>query len=283
MGIPGLDGNEHPHARRDWGPLDRIVQAAERHGDHLLVSLGNQAGDCDDAHWKDSAWYRGGYRTLYGGDGYTVATTSYWDWVHEIVNRYKSSQAIAMWEPVNEPEATECDAGSRCDPAHLHCPDQQAAAAALRSFFDVVGQEIKRIDPSHLVESGALGGPQCGWADSLYETVHASPGIDVASYHDYENAVMSPFLKLRLQQAGALGKPLIVGELGVLGGGDGSSGCVTLADRRQAIDAKIRAQFDAGVDAVLMWDWVPDPRPGMCTYDIGAADPAQQLLRTEGG
>jgi mannan endo-1,4-beta-mannosidase len=282
-GFQGSMGtNIHTHAR-DWGPLDRVVQAASRHGDRLLVSLGNQAGDCDDGHWKDSAWYRGGYRNLYPGDGYTIATTSYWDWVHEVVSRYKSSPAIAMWEPINEPEATECDAGSQCVPPHLHCPDQQAAAAALRSFFDVVGREIKRIDPNHLVESGALGGPQCGWADDLYQTVDASPGIDVASYHDYESAVLSPFLKLRLQQMARLGKPLIVGELGVVAGGNGAGGCATLAARRDAVDAKVRAQFDAGAASALMWDWVPDARPAMCTYDIGTSDPLNTLLRTEGG
>jgi mannan endo-1,4-beta-mannosidase len=281
-GFQGSMGtNVHTHAR-DWGPLDRVVQAASRHGDRLLVSLGNQAGDCDDAHWKDSAWYRGGYRNIYPGSGYTIATVSYWDWVHEVVGRYKDSPTIAMWEPINEPEATECDAGSNCVPPHLHCPDGKAAADAMRSFFDVVGREIKRIDPNHLVESGALGGPQCGWVDDLYETVHASPGVDVASYHDYESAVLSPFLKVRLQQMAHLAKPLIIGELGVVAG-DGAAGCPTLTARRETIDAKVRAQFDAGATSVLMWDWVPDARPTMCTYDIGASDPLHTLLRTDGG
>jgi hypothetical protein len=282
-GFQGSMGTNIHTRARDWGPLDRVVQAADRHGDHLIVSLGNQSGVCDDGHWKDIDWYRGGYRNVYPGDGYTIATTSYWDWVREIVDRYKSSPAIAMWEPVNEPDATDCDAGSNCDPAHRHCSDQQASAAALRGFYDVVGREIKRIDPVHLVESGAPGGPQCGWVDDLYQTIHASPGIDVASYHDYESDALSPFLKLRLQQAARLGKPLIVGEAGTLAGGDGSAGCPTLAARRQAIDAKVRAQFDAGVGAVLLWDWVPDARPAICTYDIGASDPLQQSLRTEGG
>ena len=70
-----------------------------------------------------------------------------------------------MWEPINEPEASDCAPGLNMDACYpqLRCPDARAASAALRGFFDVVGREIKRIDPNHLVESGALGGTQCGW------------------------------------------------------------------------------------------------------------------------
>ena len=34
---------------RDWRPLDRVIDAAERHGVLLVASLGSQHGSCDDA------------------------------------------------------------------------------------------------------------------------------------------------------------------------------------------------------------------------------------------
>ena len=272
--------NAHTGAR-DWSGLDRVVSAAQRHGQHLIVSLGNQAGNCDDGHWKDRAWYEGGYRTLYSGDGRTVATVSYWDWIHEIVNRYRASTAIASWELVNEPEASDCVAGtmSGCY-AHLRCPDEGGAASALRSFVDVVGGEIKRIDPNHLVESGAMGGGQCGWVGSDYSMVHASAGVDVASYHDYApDQVVAADLAERLAQASALDKPIIVGELGIQAG-DGIAGCPPLAERRDRAQAKVAAMLAAGAAGVFVWDWVPDPSSTTCTFDVGAGDPILGLLRT---
>jgi hypothetical protein len=275
--------NPSTHAR-DWRALDRVINAASRHGDHLVVSLGNQAGDCDDGHWKDAAWYRGGYRNVYPGDGYSIATVSYWDWVHEIVSRYRSSTAIAMWELVNEPEASDCAAGyasSNCW-AHLRCPDSGAAAAALRDFFDKVGTEIKRFDSNHLVESGALGGSQCGWTGDNFTAVQASPGIDVMSYHDYwYNQVLAPELSTRLQQAHTLGKPLLIGELGIPSS-DTAPGCIGAARRRDLVTQKAQAMFGAGAASILLWDWLPDPS-STCTYDIGPGNPVLSALRTDQG
>ena len=72
---------------------------------------------------------------------------------------------------VNEPEASDCLPGYAGDcSSHIQCPNPASATAALRSFVDVVGGEIKRIDPNHLVESGALGGTQCGWAGSSFSS-----------------------------------------------------------------------------------------------------------------
>jgi len=267
----------------NWAPLDRVVAAASRHGLRLIVSLTNQSGDCDDGHWKDVAWYEGGYRTLYPGDGTTILTMSYWDWVQQIVTRYRNSPAIGMWELVNEPEASTCAPGySRgyCM-GHLSCPDESVSAAALRSFYDTVGAEVKALDPNHLVESGSLGGDQCGWSGADAAYIDASPGIDVASYHDYTaDEVITPELQDRIDESQALQKPLIVGELGVAAGGDGTA-CPTLAGRQTLVGTKVDAMLGGGASAVLFWDWVPNPAT-TCTYDIGAGDPVLGLLRASG-
>ena len=36
------------------------------------------------------------------GAGYTPI--SYWTYLQDIVNRYKNSPALGMWEPISEPE-----------------------------------------------------------------------------------------------------------------------------------------------------------------------------------
>lgn len=278
-GFQGSMATNPETGARDWSGLDRVVAAAQRHGQHLIVSLGNQSGDCDDGHWKDRAWYQGGFRAVYPGDGRTVASVSYWDWVQQIVTRYRDSNVVAIWELINEPQASECAAGamSGCY-GHLQCPNEGSAAAALRSFVDVVGAKIKRIDPNHLVESGSLGGDQCGWAGTDYAMVHGSPGIDVASYHDYAlDQVVPGDLGERIGEATGLTKPIIVGELGVRAG-QGLPGCPSLIDRRNLIQAKVAAMLSAGAASVFLWDWVPDPDASTCTLDVGTADPLMTLL-----
>jgi mannan endo-1,4-beta-mannosidase len=279
-GFQGSMATNPTTGAREWRPLDRLVAAAARHGQLLVVSLGNQAGNCDDGHWKDKAWYRGGYRAVFSGTGSEHATVSYWDWVHEIVGRYRDSTTVAMWEPMNEPEASDCAPGLSMDAcyAHLRCTDTPSASAALRDFFDVVGREIKRTDPNHLVESGALGGTQCGWTGKGGARIHASPGIDVTSYHDYvPEQVLPTELAARLREARSLDKPLLVGELGVESS-DGSGDCLTLAARLDRVRAKTDAMLAAGVAGALVWGWVPDPQPG-CGYDVGPGDPVLGALR----
>jgi mannan endo-1,4-beta-mannosidase len=268
--------------KRDWTGIDRVVDAAARHGQRLVLVLGGNNGIGEDGHWKDRSWYGGGYRLRFNEDARTPQTTSYWAYVRDIVRRFRDSRAVAVWEPVNEPNAIDCDPGVHgpaCAESGNWSCDHDRATKALRSFFDHVGQEIKRIAPNHLVGSGFVGGAECGVAGNRYRYVHASPGIDVASYHDYwaDKPLSSSELKDRLSLARALGKPLMIGEAGMRAR-DGRSDCTSTASRRNRIRDKLRAQFPAGVSGFLVWNWVPAPDPG-CTFDVGPGDPIMRLLR----
>ena len=225
----------------------------------------------------------GGYRTSYDDDHTGMTSAPYWDWVHQIVTRYAASVAVGMWEPVSEPEASECPLrtdGPRCS-GHQVCPDEAAAASALRSFFDAVGAEIKRLDPAHLVESGLLGSGQCGASGLDYASFNASSGIDVASVHDYgadDQALPGDQWNgeaLRVRQMDALGKPLIVGELGIRAANEG--GCASLGTRGEEIRAKVDGAFAVGIRGVLVWNWVPHVAPG-CTFDFSWNDPLASAL-----
>ena len=261
--------------------IDRIVASAEKHGQKLVMTLANQwAHGCGETA-KTEWWYAGGYRQVVTDGTATGQQTnklSYWDYVRTIVARYANSPAVGMWEPLNEPAAD--DANYNCSPT---------AAATFRTFFDQVGGEIHRLDPNHLVSSGLLGSGQCGAREGQYETLHQSPGIDVASYHDYgpDDQPMPGDqwngLQVRLTQMARVGKPLFIGEVGIKAR-DGVSGCLTTAGRRDKFKAKMNAQFSAGVVGFMPWVGVKPNSRTSCTDDFGfdieqGQDPTLTLLR----
>ena len=278
----GAMATNHETNQRDWRPLDRVMAAAERHGIVLIVSLGSQHGNCDDGRWKDVAWYEGGYRDLGTGDGYSKAIVPYPDYVREIVTRYRTSPAVGMWEPINEPEASTCGPGLAMSHCYddLTCPDPARSTAALRSFFDGIGALIRSIDADHLIESGSIGGGQCGWAGSGFGTIGASAGIDVTSFHAYAGSV-SDLRELgdRVATSDALGKPLVVGEMGLPAGATG--GCASRTDRTRVMRESVDAMFGLGVDGIALWNYGLDVAPG-CSYDIGPVDPVLGLLHGAG-
>lgn len=269
----------------DWTGIDRVFRSAEANNQKLIVSLGSQHGTCDDGHWKDKAWYDGGYKELINKGKYPIVY-SYLDYIRLAIERYKDSSALGMWEYLNEPEVSECKSpytGEACI-SYLSCPDNTAASNSLRSFFDNVGTEILRIDPNHLLETGILGNGQCGHQGTAYQYVHDSPYVDVASYHDYSNAsVTMPGdqwngLALRISQMNTINKPLIIGEAGIEAS-DTVSSCMKNLQRKDAMKAKMDSMFTAGVVGFLPWDWVPS-LSGECDHDFGASDPLMNLLRT---
>jgi hypothetical protein len=200
--------------------------------------------------------------------------------MQDIVNRYKGSPALGMWEPISEAEASTCPLQYQptgCS-GHQSCPDESAAASALRYFFDTVGDEIHTLDPDHLVESGLLGGDQCGIVNGDFATVSASPGIDVLAYHDYYGPTPPGSAgwradQLRVNQALALNKPIIAGEVGIEAGT--GPGCVNLVERDTEFAAKLQAFVLAGGSGSLLWDWTPD-LASACSLNIGPTDPAME-------
>lgn len=265
----------------DWSGIDRVLTTAKKYKQKVILSLGTQSGTCDDGKWKDSTWYQGGYKNVYNSSGLTPL--SYWDYIQKIVKRYKNSQALAMWELINEPEASDCVnyTGVNCY-QHQLCPDHKKAALILRKFFDTVGGKIKSIDPNHIIESGLIGTGQCGSDNQYYAYVNQSPAIDVASYHDY-NDVNSPMpgdqwngLAVRLNQMKSINKPLIIGEDGILAQKLGGS-CLTLEERKDKIKAKMDSMFKAGIAGFLLWNLstIPDT---ICNYDISGDDPLVKLI-----
>jgi hypothetical protein len=271
----------------DWAPLDRVFAAAAANGQLLIPVLTDQGGTCDGDHWQDPAWFDGGFTQVFNSsadsDGLGLNPLSYWNYLQQIVNRYKGSPALGMWEPISEANAATCPFSVETDgTGGCTCPDESVAAQSLRHFFDVVGGEIHALDPIHLVESGLQGGGMCGTQGSDYGYVSASPGIDVMSYHDYYGAA-EPLggppgngIQTLLQEAAALGKPIIGGEVGLMAG---SGACMSDSVRARDAVTLARTQIAAGSSGLLWWDWMPNyTQP--CNWDIGAGDPLISALST---
>jgi hypothetical protein len=269
----------------DWRGIDRVVNTAQLHNIRLILVLGDQSGTCDDGQWKDLAWYNSGYTQSAKNVSKNKSPLPYLEYVKAIVTRYKDSEAIAMWEPINEPEVSECKSaqGSECYNKQS-CPDEAQAAKSLRTFFDTVGKTIKNIDKNHLVSSGVIGDGQCGASYEDYKYVHQSSGIDVASFHDY-NRDNQPLpgdewngLKKRLEQMQSIGKPLIVGEVGMKAANN-SDKCINLVQRRDKLKNKMDAQFTAGIAGFLPWDLTLGISE-ICNFDIVQADPTILMINS---
>jgi mannan endo-1,4-beta-mannosidase len=260
--------------KTDFSAIDRVVAAAKAHHDYLVFALSDQAGTCDDGHFHNAAWYAGGYNRTYDDNGRGYATTmSYLKWVKTVVTRYKGNHTVAIYEPVNEPEASNCNAGltgSACF-GHNTCPSN--ATSVLRTFFDTVGRAIKTISPSALVSTGVIGGTQCGIAGTGFRTVSASKYVDITTFHDYTAAkpAMPSTLLARIRLAAGLSKSFLFDEAGINGTTSGS-GCASLANRAAAFVAKAKAAHKAGADGYVPWNFAPTPS-ATCSYDIAPGDP----------
>lgn len=260
-------------ATQAFTTIDRVVAAAERANQKVILVLADQWANCGET-FKTESWYAGGYKTVVNNGtvlGAAMAKLSYWNYVQAIVSRYANSPAIGMWEPVNEPSARTYSGG----------PCSTTAATTLRSFFDAVGGEIHRLDPNHLVSSGLQGQGQCGAVSGQYQTLHESPGIDVGSVHDWWPE-LAPIpgdqwngMQVRINQMAAVNKPLFVGEVG-MNASDTVPGVMTLTQRRDMFKAKMDAQYPAGIVGVI--PWYRSKVVSELNYKIADNDPTLALL-----
>ncbi|AZG44582.1 beta-mannosidase [Gordonia insulae] len=254
-----------------FGPMDKVFAAAARHDQLVLPVLAAGDGACESGQLKQRDWYVSGWRTEIAAGGMTFE-----QWMRTAIRRWKNSPALAGWELVGEPEPSICTDESCAWQTRLCPPD---SAMVLRSFFDSAGGRAHRLGGDGLVWSGLAGGGQCGTAGPEYQFVGASRGLDVLDYHDYgSDGVPLPGdqwngLAERIRQARAVGKPLVVNEIG-----QNAGSCTSLEQRAADFRRKVDGQRKAGTAAALFWAFVPDPRGEQCTYDIGPDDPTFDLV-----
>lgn len=239
----------------DLARFEEVVAAARRHGQRLMVALTDAHGHCGTDR-KTEEWYAGGFRK------------DYLRWIRTVVPLYRDDPTIAMWELINEPYG--------------------ADTATLRRFFDEAGGLVHELAPNHLVSSGTLLPDTYGGVEAFTE-LHASPGIDVVSLHEYDQvADASHHLVPALAAAKEVDKPLVVGEWGLYAGPPGAAAvdenpCYTFDERVPVAEGKLAAYLSTpGVAGALYWSYTAEGVPSdadVCALNTTAGDPLVDLIR----
>ena len=144
--------------------------------------------------------------------------------------RYRDDPTVLMWQLMNEAEA----------PASSSGPCLPTAATTLRTWAADVSSLVKSLDTNHLLSVGTIGSGQCGTNMDEYKDLHALPGVDLCELHDYSPDPFSGDIwngvAVRLRQCAELGKPVFVGEVGLIPNSVGG----TLQSRADAFRATLR-------------------------------------------
>jgi hypothetical protein len=210
----------------------------------LILTLQNFFGH------EDGWWFKGQYETV--------------DLPHirNIVPLFANRPEVLMWELMNEPTCPAKDANQACWDALYH-------------WAQVTSQEIKRLDPNHLV---SVGMQHAGFDDSArtaYRRVHALDTVDIVSVHDDAGTIPQEELDI----AHELGKPIYLGEVymtaydehcNVLPGG-------ILDHRAQVIAGDLERLSQVGLDGYLLWQYTAEDGCGVTDYR--PSDPAWDVIR----
>jgi hypothetical protein len=227
---------------------DRLVVAAHSAGQHLILTLDNDFGDCTTGGNKTNTYYQTGYQT------------ALIPWAQGVASRYRSSPAIALYEVINE-------AGQS------RGADNVLSGSTMKAYYQAVASAIKAVDPHHLVGTGDAAEYLYVGGQSGYQTAASAPAIDVLSLHDYESDWIDPAPVLSSHwtpckaAANALAKPIIVGEIN-----DGLSHFTDARARASSVTTSMRQYLAAGAGAVLVWNW---------TYTDGSYDPDYSIVPTD--
>jgi mannan endo-1,4-beta-mannosidase len=259
--------------------LDLVLERARAHGLRLVLPLGNY-WDAYGGARQYVAW--AGLPGPRQGDPrfFTEAAVvgHYRAHVARLLDRvstregirYGDHPAVLAWELLNEPR------GDGLDPEGLQ----------LRAWIDGLGALVKERAPAHLVGTGEEGLDGEG---ARFGLDTASPFVDYGSLHLYPEAWGVPppavpatgarLIAARVETARRLGKPLLMGEVGLRGDGPFS-----LADRRAILRGWLACLERAGGAGGAPWLFVPDQGPYRDPYAFGwlggtsADDPGNQYV-----
>ena len=221
-----------------YAALDKTLELCDRHDIRLVWSLG--AGTFTDTKLEPrKGWVYGEEqdRELVSNPESRGRRLLY-QYIDETVARYKDRKAVLMWEISNE-VTLEADIGDRNG---VFQGQRKPTLKDVAGFFNDVARRIKAADPLRLVNSGGSNMrtsqwhlfQRQGWKKDTFEDqfkcfelVYARSAVDVIDIHSYPNnkpgyAILGEdgkemFLDNRgyMAIAGRLGKPLMIGELGL--------------------------------------------------------------------
>jgi endo-1,4-beta-mannosidase len=222
--------------------LDAALASAKRHNIYLTITLDDAIGGCGEND-KTATWFADqGERDTFQNHMETLLT------------RYRGNTTIAWFEYFNEPDYED---------------------GALRTFYDQMGAAADRIDPDRLFSSGTVA-PYWVDGEDNFADIHASPGVDIASLHEYDQNEIESNHGPRVRN-NSNGKPVIVGEFGI-------EACDQDDFTNRAERAAAKAEAYTGIDGyagAFMWAW--QPGGGGCELGNLDADQATQEVLREAG
>lgn len=202
--------------------LDHLVATAKANNAYVTITLDDAIGGCSEND-KDAGWFAN-----------QSERDTFKNHMTAVLERYKGNNTVAWLEYFNEPDSE---------------------GNALREFYDEMGAHADTIDPERLFSSGTVAPYWVGGEDA-FRNIHESPGVDIASLHEYDgNEIESNHgPKVRANSAG---KPYIAGEVGFQSnkpweGCDGDVGGMV-----QRVTDKAQTYVNEGYAATFFWAWQP--------------------------
>ncbi len=239
----------------DFTELDETLALARELGIRLILVIEGQWGHCSTGSYMTPTWYRGGYRSPYGGH-----PLSYLDYTKILAERYKNEPAILAWQLMNEAESS---AGA----VVVGIPDPEA----LYAFAHDMSAEIRAIDRNHLISLGTIDDSRAGMSTVDYANILQLSTVDIAEGHDYDAIQPYPMAMRRCQKIAELTKvPFFIGEVGVSVNGRSKD------ERARLLMRKLEAAWNADVDGILIWSYRAGDGGG---FDIWPDDPIVPQLR----
>lgn len=189
----------------------------------------------------NAAFFQGGYRL------------NYLPFVQQVVQSMRDEPAILAWEIGNELKLNPVSGDLENDPN----------IAAFLGFMHTMAQEIRRIDPNHLVTTGLIS-THHAWlhTPSLRHNLYGGPSFDFLTVHCYNDERQNDDSDLARQ----LDKPLIVEEAGY--------GLSYGRDRSPKMREDMAFWFERGARGYMPWGFMATQQ------DIGDGDRDSGLDRT---
>ena len=228
-----------PQKRRNlYSALDETLRLCDAHDMRVVWSL--SAGSFTDTKLdREKGWIYGQeqQRELIANASSRGRQLLY-RYLDETVARYRERRAVLMWEISNEVTLS-ADIG---DTNRVYNGERMPTLKDVAGFFDDVARRIKSADPLRLVNSGGSNMRESqwhlylgqGWKPDTFEEqfqcfqlLYANSAVDVMDIHSYPDnnpgyAIAGPGGRTAwldnqgyMTMAKRLGKPLIIGELGL--------------------------------------------------------------------
>jgi len=210
----------------DLARIERMLDYGNAHGLRFILTL-------EDFYGRTDGWW---FKSEYKEVGLPH--------IRNIVPRFAGRPEVLMWELMNEPV----------------CPAQDANQAcwdALYKWAQVTSEEIKRLDPNHLVSVGTQRAGFLQQEIDNFRRIHALDSIDIVSVHGSGGRLSEGERALERAIAHELGKPIFFGEVHIAGH---DMQCqplskTSLEERATAIAADLDHLDELGIDGYLLWQF----------------------------